>query len=773
MRHLCSLKFVTMMIAALALSPGMAAEAPGADEPQELGLLDWIERYDEIVLAGEGVKASGQSYRVGNMEFRFKEGIVVAVRERDGDMVGLYFKGRGSYVYNSVDPVDRQIIGKNLEKISELQLRDDFSVVDTFSEGLFFGTEPWLAGMQDLTTVGAAAALPPEAGNSFVKLSRRLPSGLHHPLVCNRLNGLDGHSFFYAELSGGKEPAAYEYDREIEPTEALVFKEKFDDNAWWLKSVSFQEPTTAEERFPQVMTMQHADFDIATADNRSGTITSDLVLQVLRPGMRFAPFRLISHRDPAGSYVVDGKNALDVVKITDGSGAELPFVHEYHSLIIDLGRSYDEGEQLKLHVETQGKMFTGFGGNAYDSYFEFDAIPWYPMPAGPRPSAFTYSIKVKTRLPFKPIASGKTVSFREEGDFCFLETVREMPSIHISIFGGKYKTYEETFDGLPIRIHSYAMQELPRSEKMARLANGIIRYYEEILGPYPFEELDILEVPELGFGIAPSGVVLLTTEAYKPRSSGMASLFSKGINARLAHEIAHHWFGHRAMVTGRRETWLSESFSEYVAGIAMGALAIKGPQNIEGFQDMLNDWRTMSNEVEQLGSVHAANQIGGNEAYWHRICLLYNRGPLLLHMLRTMVGDAQFMDMLRLHLDRADGSTVTTADFRNAVKEVRGFDMGWFFDQWVAQGGIPVVRYQYRVDKVNGGYVLSGELRQEPESYRKIVVPLLLELRGGVKAVKIVVQKKPVTTFSFELPEEPRRVLVDPNKNNLAKYKRL
>jgi len=773
MRHLCSLKYLIIVIAALALSPGMAAESPEAEGPQDPDLLDWIARYADIELDGEGVKASTQSLSVGNIEFQFKRGILAAVRERDGDMVGLYFKGSGSYIYNSVDPVDRQIIGKNLDKLSSLHLRDDFSVADTFSEGLFFGTEPWLAGLQELTTVGTATALPPDASNSFVKLSRRLPQALHHPLVCNRLNGLEGHSLFYAEMSGGNEPAAYEYDRETELTEALIFKEKFEGDAWWLKSVSLQLPTAEEELFPQAMTLQHADFDIATEDNRSGTITSDLVLNVARPGLRFAPFRLISHRDPRGPYLVEGKNALRVLKVTDGSDNELPFIHEYHRMVVDLGRPFEKGEQTTLHVETSGKMFTGFGGNSYDNYFELAGIPWYPLPAGPRPSAFTYTIKVKTRKPFTPIASGKTKSFKEEGEFYLLETERDRPSIHIAIFGGKYKTYEEIFDGLPIRIHSYATQQLQHSGKMARLANGFIRYYEELLGPYPFAELDIIEVPEFGFGVAPSGLVLLTTEAYRARSSGLASWYSKGVNARLAHEIAHHWFGHRAMVTDRRETWLSESFAEYVSGIAMGALKIKGPQKVQGFPDMLVGWRQQSNEVEQLGSVLGANQIGGNESWLHRICLLYNRGPLLLHMLRTMVGDAQFMDMLRLHLDRADGSTVTTADFRNAVKEVRGFDMGWFFDQWVAQGGIPVVRYQYRVDKVKGGYVMTGELRQEPEKYRKLVVPLLLEMKGGVKAVKIVVQKEPVTTFSFELPEEPRRVLVDPNKNNLAKYKRL
>jgi aminopeptidase N len=337
------------------------------------------------------------------------------------------------------------------------------------------------------------------------------------------------------------------------------------------------------------------------------------------------------------------------------------------------------------------------------------------------------------------------------------------------VYAGRYKTYEESFDGLPIRIHSYAMERRGLPEKMAKLANGIIRYYEEFLGPYPFEELEIVEVPEYGFGVAPSGVVLLTTEAYKPLAA-LSAFFVRGVNARLAHEIAHHWFGHAAMVDNYRDTWLGESFAEYVSALAMEALKPKGSTKIIGFEDMLVDWRNMSNECESVGSVLAANQIAGNEAFRHRIGLLYNRGPMLLHMLRTMVGDDQFLAMLRLFLERADMGIVTTSDFRATVREVRGFDMAWFFEQWISRSGIPDVHFKYRVTSSDGTQILSGTLDQPPERFKKLVVPIVIELGGGERFVRVVVQNEPITNFKFEIPGTPRKVSIDPNRNNLAHY---
>ena len=73
---------------------------------------------------------------------------------------------------------------------------------------------------------------------------------------------------------------------------------------------------------------------------------------------------------------------------------------------------------------------------------------------------------------------------------------------------------------------------------MARLADGIVRYYEEFLGPYPFAELEIVEVPHFGFGIAPSGIVLLTTDAYKPHTSFLAAYFSRGVNSRAFRPVS-------------------------------------------------------------------------------------------------------------------------------------------------------------------------------------------------------------------------------------------
>src|SRR5262249_57184771 len=86
--------------------------------------------------------------------------------------------------------------------------------------------------------------------------------------------------------------------------------------------------------------------------------------------------------------------------------------------------------------------------------------------------------------------------------------------------------------------------------KLPAIADKFLRFYEQALGEYPYDDLDIVEIPEFvadeaphgAFGIAPGGMVLLTSEAYNARRNLVTEYFSVGINARLAHAVAPQMF---------------------------------------------------------------------------------------------------------------------------------------------------------------------------------------------------------------------------------------
>jgi aminopeptidase N len=511
----------------------------------------------------------------------------------------------------------------------------------------------------------------------------------------------------------------------------------------------------------------HADLSVATEDNKSGSIDTDATFRVRRAGTRLLSLSLINHVDPDARNWDTHRHTLRVKRILDADGHERTFSHKYGELVVEIAPTAAADTDVRLRFETGGEIFVDMSGYHTDNYFALQGFPWYPSPplwAGQR---FTYTLKAKVKKPWRPVTSGREVSLRDEGPFVVAEARSDRPAMQIAVMGGKYFTHAETIEGITVRVHSYAWNRKTVLEKMPRLAVALIKVYENMLGPIAINELDIVEVPSFGFGIAPSGMVLITSEAY----ADIHDEFASGINARLAHEIAHQWFGHKAVPIAISDNWLAESFAEYFAGVAMGMIAAK-EKTVYGFNDMLIEWRADGKNCTTGGTIATANYLGGRDGYRDRRCLLYSRGPLVLQMLRTSIGNDRFAAATRKYLDAADGGPVTTDDYAKAVSDVVQMDMRWYFDQWVRRSGNAAVDVDKHVDPAEGGqYRLWGTIRQTPGTgFKKLLVPLVWE-SGGKTEARVVFADQPEKKFEFMLPTKPGVIKPDPFQNNLAVYK--
>ena len=68
---------------------------------------------------------------------------------------------------------------------------------------------------------------------------------------------------------------------------------------------------------------------------------------------------------------------------------------------------------------------------------------------------------------------------------------------------------------------------------------------------------------------------------------------------------------------------------------------------------------------------------------------LYEKGSLVLHMLRRTVGDELFFKSLNLYCTRHRGHNVITQDLQRAFEDATGRNLDFFFDQWVYKEGHP------------------------------------------------------------------------------------
>ena len=95
-----------------------------------------------------------------------------------------------------------------------------------------------------------------------------------------------------------------------------------------------------------------------------------------------------------------------------------------------------------------------------------------------------------------------------------------------------------------------------QAENLLKTAREALRFYEDWLGPYPWETLTIIELPFPMGGMEYQGLVMIT-DAYAARNDDVSLAVS------LAHELAHQWFYALVGSDQVNEPWQDEALSEY------------------------------------------------------------------------------------------------------------------------------------------------------------------------------------------------------------------
>ena len=142
----------------------------------------------------------------------------------------------------------------------------------------------------------------------------------------------------------------------------------------------------------------------------------------------------------------------------------------------------------------------------------------------------------------------------------------------------------------------------------------------------------------------------------------------------------------------------------------------------------------------------------------------YDKGGFTLHMLRGLMGDEAFWRGIREYYARHRDGNATTDDFRRAMEEASGRELGWFFDQWLRRGGLPALEGSWRYDAA--AHSLEVEVRQvqpgEPSAFPS-TWPSSARARSSRRARALELTQK-TQTFRLPLEREPRDVRLDPQQ---------
>jgi hypothetical protein len=246
-----------------------------------------------------------------------------------------------------------------------------------------------------------------------------------------------------------------------------------------------------------------------------------------------------------------------------------------------------------------------------------------------------------------------------------------------------------------------------RGRGLAERAVDIVQYYESVVGdsPYSAFTLALIETTLPG-GHSPGYFAILNQPAANTGISWRndPASFAAYPEFFLAHEVAHQWWGQAVGWRNYHEQWLSEGFAQYFA--ALYAQKFRGD---DVFGSVIRQMRRWAMNESDQGPVYLGYRVGHvkNEGRAFR-AVIYNKGAMVLHMLRRLLGDDVFFKGLRRFYVESRFTKAGTENFRKAMEAESGRSLERFFERWIYNSTLPRVTFSYRIESSKGSIGSTG-----------------------------------------------------------------
>ncbi len=325
----------------------------------------------------------------------------------------------------------------------------------------------------------------------------------------------------------------------------------------------------------------------------------------------------------------------------------------------------------------------------------------------------------------------------------------DKPSFPGTIIAGQFQEFKSDEAGMDLHVFFQPThQNLGAS--YAETAVKEFTYYVTLYGPAPSTTLKIVEIPD---DTVPT--------AYAPEIAAIASRgITDKINYRLlANTIAHQWWGVSVSPASRDDWWLGDGFARYSE-----ALYVENAAGAAGLEEVVKDMSVgaLAYDTVPLSSAGKLDLFSPEFQ-----SLVTDKGAMILHMLRWVLGDAKFNQTMRAFATKYAGKPATLDDFKTIAEQYYGDQLTWFFSQWLDSTGAPEFKSKYTVYRLGSGkgFRVVGEISQDLDLFR-MPVQLKIDTDGKteIKRIEVVGTNSP---FSIETFGKPRRVLIDPENRVL------
>jgi aminopeptidase N len=470
--------------------------------------------------------------------------------------------------------------------------------------------------------------------------------------------------------------------------------------------------------------------------------------------------------DNFNSFSLDAEY-LEVSSVKTEEGEELTFKQSEKQVLINLPRSYNHSDTLKMDVNyslkkpVKGLLFideTPTNPKMVSSDCWPDkARQWIPCYDYPNDKV-TDEMIVTVNKKYKVLSNGRLMSVRynDKQETVTYHWSQELPHstylINLSI--ADYAIIGDSLGSLPVNYWVYKTLETD-AKSTFRKTPGIISFYSNLYNcKYPWAKYDQVITSYMGGGAEATSATLLG-EGIVMDTIAEKDYLKDDV---IAHEIAHQWWGDLITLRSWEHNWLNESFATY--SDYLYTRSYKGED--AGAFDLLGKKNQYLNEAHMKYTrpiVFERYNTPGDNFDSHA----YPKGACVLHLLRHILGDETFFRTLSTFLHQNEFKPVDTHDFMKTVKEVSGKNMDWFFDQFIYSPGHPVFDVIKSWNKTAKKMQITIIQKQDSIPGAPIyTIPVNLGfVFADTKVIKEVWLKNKIENFEFEFASEPLLVRFD------------
>jgi hypothetical protein len=462
-------------------------------------------------------------------------------------------------------------------------------------------------------------------------------------------------------------------------------------------------------------------------------------------------------------------NDLRLSKVTDLTGKTLTVdrVPQDSSVRVSLAKTVSKGDSATLTFEYEGVLDSADDSpvpglkltaiNDETSYLLY-AGDWFPVSSfGIDRFTATINVTVPAHMLVigsgtmspggAPALKGASTGSPESKTYSLKYDRASFPG---TIIAGDFGDYASTEAGIDLHVYF----KPPHKDLAAAYAETAVKEFTYFITLYGPPASNVLRVVEL-----PDDTVPLT---WAPEVAAMAA---RGITQRtnyrlLGNAIAHQWWGVSISPASRDDWWLQDGFARYSE-----ARYVESAAGANGLQEMVKDMSVGALSYDTV----PMSQAGKLDLFSPEFqSLATDKGAMILHMLRWVVGDQKFDQTMRDFASQYAGKTVTTDDFRSLAEKTYGDKLTWFFSQWLDSTGAPEFKSKYTIYRLgnNKGFRSVGQITQDLDLFR-MPVELKIDTDGKTEEKRIDVVGTD-SAFTVDTFGRPRRITLDPN-NELLK----